>query len=311
MPEALKVLLKPKSLFPEEVQSDTIAGAILYAYSLLYGKEEVDELIKEKAFKVSSAFPWIQSAEGREEFLPKPLMEIDGIESADIENLKEFKKAKYIHQELFDSFVSGNLKSKDIIRGVSDRYKRRGSTLYPADKRLHSYSISSAVLPHNVINRLSTQSTEFFFSKGLRYKNSGVYFMMKTADTKTLKKLRASIELLSDRGIGGGVSRGQGDFCVDFEEFEDYTSKGEKKILLSMYSPSKEEFETIDIGNSYYSLDTRRGVTKDGTLRKRVMMFTPGSVIHSTEKLHGMVREVSGEPKTVTWGLFMGVGMNG
>ncbi|MDI9609340.1 MAG: hypothetical protein QFX34_03570, partial [Candidatus Verstraetearchaeota archaeon] len=65
--------LTPLGMMPRQLRSDTIAGAVIWALSVM-GKD-VDPLIKDQSFRVSSAFPYVVSDGGKKiKLAPKPLI---------------------------------------------------------------------------------------------------------------------------------------------------------------------------------------------------------------------------------------------
>ena len=74
------VYLKPKSLFPTNLPSDTIFGAICVAIKEIYGEDELDSMLglfngKNNPFVLSSAFPFVNGSDGKHHFFPKLIIE--------------------------------------------------------------------------------------------------------------------------------------------------------------------------------------------------------------------------------------------
>jgi CRISPR-associated protein Csm4 len=310
MDHYLRAFLEPRSIFPSGLHSDTVAGALIQASALLHGAEEADALVKEEGFRASSGFPFVMDGDERHVFYPKPLLEPD-TSIDDPEKAKEYRKAAFVHEKVFWNIVEKRLREQNIIGGIGRDYKIKDRLIYPRTLEL-DFEIAHHSIPHNTLNRLTSQSIEFFYQEGAWYRNCGIYFLLATDLPETLRKLRGAIEFLSDRGFGGSVSTGGGKFKVEFDEEFDGSREGNAKVLLSLYNPSPEDLEAIDIKNSYYSVEPRRGVTATGRLRRSVMMFAPGSVLRTTgADLRGRVLRVSEDPPNVEWGLYLGVGMGG
>ncbi len=313
MDHFLRVFLEPRSLFPSEVHSDTVAGALIQAYCELYGAEEADALVKDEGFRVSSCFPFVKDEDERHVFYPKPLLEPGNMGRDDpnyLDKRKRYRKAGFVHEEIFEAMVEKRLEERDIIGGIDRVYQIKARVIYPGELEL-DFGVVHDFIPHNTINRLTSQSMEFFYREGVRYNNSGMYFILAADSADTERKLRGAMEFLSDRGLGSDVSVGGGQFRVEVEDFKGLREDGDARVLLSLYNPSPEELKAIDLRSSYYSLEIRRGVTGTGWLRRSVMMFTPGSVLRTEADLRGRVLMVSEDPPNVEWGLYMGVGMDG
>lgn len=317
MDHTLRVFMKPQSLFPSDIHSDTIAGALIQAFSMLYGNEEAEDLVKGQGFRVSSGFPFVENGDGRQVFYPKPLLEPEKLKRGDrdyMDNMKKYKKVRFIHEDVFNRITEKKVCESDIIRCIGksceESYKIKNGLLFPKVAEL-KFDIYAGIIPHNAINRLTSASDEFFYQTGMMYRGCGMYFILETDSADTMRKLKGAAEFLSDRGIGGGISTGGGQFSIEFdEEFEGLNGNGTTRVLLSLYNPSPDELKAIDVQNSYYSLETRRGVTEAGKLRKYVFMFAPGSTLKTDAELKGRVIAVSEEPPNVEWGLYMGVGFN-
>lgn len=105
----ISVYLEPKTLFPTELPSNTIFGAICSSLSDL-GKDVggmVDNFKISPPFLVSSAFPYV-SSEKTHHFLPPPEHEPAKVESKkDYDSAKEYKKAKFIHEDIFNQWIRG------------------------------------------------------------------------------------------------------------------------------------------------------------------------------------------------------------
>ena len=110
------IYLKPLSIFPE-LHSDTLFGAITYAISQLY-PEKVDEMVKsfedEPPFIISSTFPFIFKEDfenGKKiKFYPKiifPQKSKDLEEKYHPKDFKEYKKVKFIEENLFFDLLKG------------------------------------------------------------------------------------------------------------------------------------------------------------------------------------------------------------
>ena len=122
------IYLKPLSIFPE-LHSDTLFGAITYAISQLY-PEKVDEMVKsfedEPPFIISSTFPFIFKEDfenGKKiKFYPKiifPQKSKDLEEKYHPKDFKEYKKVKFIEENLFFDLLKGRLSESDILRNYN------------------------------------------------------------------------------------------------------------------------------------------------------------------------------------------------
>ena len=115
-------------------------------------------------------------------------------------------------------------------------------------------------------------------------------------------KIRSALKFLEDRGFGGDVSSGQGQFEVEgMENGRVITEPAEANgfTILSLYSPSS-EFDSFDKSQVWYELMKVQGRCKNGEMKKSLFMLKEGSTFPSSDqKFYGKIEEVRPEPKRV------------
>ena len=280
------IYLKPRSAFPE-LHSDTIFGAICSAVSELYDDKTlrtIVELEEKPPFILSSAFPFVYRDGKRIHFFPKPLEEQKKTDSAGIDVVKKWKKVKYIEQTIFESWRSGEINEDKILKEFNQYIVRKG-LFY--DKSLEipegAFRINELNSPRNTINRITQASDNLFYSTGYYYKNAGLFFLVRFFDQRYKEIVEGAMRFLRDRGFGGDVSAGRGQFdfeCEDTDIIEEM--KGERFITLSRYIPNEDEVNTP--GDCWYELGLKRGRTPDGHVKKQVRFFTEGSTFPDMRK---------------------------
>ena len=93
----------------EILHSDSLFSAICHAWGILYGKADLDDMLRRfdeaLPFLLSSAFLY----EGDTFFLPKPLCKPPGFENPDIREKfgRDMKKTKYLPLQVFERWVKG------------------------------------------------------------------------------------------------------------------------------------------------------------------------------------------------------------
>jgi CRISPR-associated protein Csm4 len=103
------VYLKPKSLFPTNLPSNMIFGAICVAIKEIYGEDGLDQMLdlfdgENNPFVLSSAFPFVNGSDGKHHFFPKLIVEPFKEPITNYgDHAKEFKKVRWIHQDIFVS----------------------------------------------------------------------------------------------------------------------------------------------------------------------------------------------------------------
>jgi CRISPR-associated protein Csm4 len=311
MPEFSLYFLKPNAPFHlgergiglEETStmahSDTLFGAICWAWKLLYGEEDLIELLKQyhhakPPFLISSTFPFIDKIL----LLPKPL---DGLGPAGLE--KDIRKASLVSVAIFQSLAQGKkLPSHEIFPGDPG-----GVIITPEEATIIRKLIGSNPAwtlneaPRVTLDR-DTRQSEIYYAGDLRFmKDCGLYMLVNFLDKSYITKLEGALRLLGDEGLGGERSSGRGFFTLDKDSISLGSDDGNKAVLLSLYRPTQEE--TNDLVRSSYSLVPRRGwvAGKSDKRKKSLRMLAEGSVIpFSPGKVKGSFVNVgTGEEKKI------------
>jgi len=286
------IYLKPRSAFPYPLHSDTIFGALCVGIQELYGNDKLENLLSsfntKLPFLVSSAFPFIEANNKRVHFFPNPIIKPQKIENLDVKKLKKakaYKKTKYVSEWIFNQIISEKLNAMDLIEGIENIYKVKSGLLFDSNQKL-VFKIATIDTPRNAINRING-STDIFYSSGTYFEHSGLFFMVKYKNQSCKKLVKPVWRFLQDRGIGGDISSGKGEFKVEFgksnnnpiEEPEDTNAI----LTLSLYHPSKDEIKEFANRKEgiWYNLITRKGKSKGrkaiGSWRKSIRCFGEGS----------------------------------
>ena len=308
------VNLYPVSLFPEKLHSDTIFGAICYAISEMGG--DVDELISayrrgKAPFILSSAFPFIHDNSGITYFLPVPIERPAEILSGEdiscdaLGNLKLLKKIRYIRSQEFNMIIRGASLDELMSHG---EFKVVGEMMVPQEMD-GVFEIITVDMARNAIDRLSCQSTSMFYTKGSRFVNMGLFFLIDFMDDGYKEIVLSALRFLEDRGIGGDISSGYGQFRLelkDDDELIDVVDDGTHFMTLSLYHPSSDD----EIAQAKrYELVWRKGMGAGGH-KKGVGMFGEGSVFnYGGGDLLGSVEDIA--HNAVEYGFAYPVKMSG
>lgn len=298
------VYLRPRSLFPGSLPSNTLFGEICHAMADLGGP--VDELIAEYAssppFLISSAFPFIEGdgRSGKIHFLPKPIQPITKLPDPELfDAAKKVKKISLLSAPLFSALLKKEMTADALIK-IIDKYTIRYGMCYEREEN-RDFKIEPAEIPHNKINRLSSASEAFFATSGYRFKNAGLYFLIDMKNQKWESEVLGAIRLLEDRGFGPKISSGGGQCSVSVEDCDILPkTTGNRVVTLSRYSP----LNFGDLGaETYYELCRIRGRSADGVMKKPVMMLGEGSVFPDPgSPFYGKIVRVRDEPPVVEYG---------
>jgi CRISPR-associated protein Csm4 len=299
------VHLKPKSQFPTNLSSDTIFGAICVAIKEVYGEDELDQMLglfdgESNPFVLSSAFPFINGSDRKHHFFPKLIVEPFKEPITNYwDHAKKFKKVRWIHQDIFNDWINGNTSELDIIKEFDEKNRVKNGLLFPKEINLDPKLIVTDVA-HNQLNRLSNQSENFFYSTGAYFKNMGLFFLIEFFNRSYESKIMSALKFIEDRGIGGNITSGQGQFKIEGVEDRSIITEPDEVdafTTLSLYSPSS-EFDSFDKSQVWYELMKVQGRCSDGSIKKSLFMLREGSTFPSSDqKFYGKIEEVRPEPK--------------
>jgi len=279
----------------------------------LYVEEKLEKDIEEiKKIKLTSIFPAIETDNGTVYFIPKPKVRL-GIREGYEEKIEE--KSKYIKKIQFISLGVLKQHNNNEIE-FSDDLIIDGKFLITRDEVKKSAEINniltSIIEEKTIVNRAYKNSDLYMVEFIKPSKNVIFYFVYEdnNIDELVRNKIKSSIRLVVDEGLGGKLTSGSGHFkkykMMCHNLFDCLT--GSKYLNLSLVLPkNKEEFQK----SVAYSLLERRGYvySKEKTLkRKSVIMIEEGSIF--SERIEGNCVEVTPENYTHSvykFGRFFGI----
>jgi CRISPR-associated protein Csm4 len=331
------VYLKPKSPFSKAVpRSDTLFGAICWAVNTLYGEKDLVELLDEftsdnAPFIVSSLFPYVEKLETKRKilFFPRPLLPPKTVKEftspKEYKEQKKLKKAKFVSQSVFNSFIDGSYEAK-----ASTFVSHAGAIMTLAEKdelkskdelkNLDSFFIESQVA-RNTINRLTNATEALYHEPIISVCNqegflTGFYFLIKLdakLDKELRPKLTAALRFLEDKGFGGNSNVGFGHSEVEIQPNNIVTdfSQATCLITLSLMHPSESDLRLLaDKANkekTFGQLERRKGFLESLYLqgvkqvwKPTLFMFTEGSVFpcDKNRQVYGQLFEEKEERKS-------------
>ena len=274
------------------IHSDTIFGGICNAYRLLYGKEELEEMLRKfeevmPPFLISSAFPYF----GDILFFPLP-KHINFSKYKKINDSKKYKKIEFVSHSLlrsilekkFEQHLDGNnIVQEKILLSKNEKDIVGNEKIWKVKET-----------PRVVIDRKSNASNIYYFGEVEYCSKCGLYFLVKVIDKSIENKIKSTIRLLGDEGIGGDRSYGKGSFEAEFKKFEWNINDG-VFINLSLYFPKDDEMEMVK--NGWYEFVNRGGwvysIDKKGERKKFVRMIKEGSSFKGDKEFYGGLVDVS------------------
>jgi len=325
----ISVYITPKGQNKRSISSDQLAGALIDAMSKIYGQETVLHFLETDAIttRISSSFPYIlDSKDKRVCFFPKPMIPIKFIGNGSPSRIKLYKKTTWIHEELFNRIISGKITIEEMIKSINVGKTGTKSTarndnhinysmrfLYPSSSMLAGTMIYQDTY-HNLVDRYTNTAIDPYFSSGWMYYNAGQFFLIDTSQ-ECWKILQGCLRYLADTGIGKRISSGNCQVDIDWKKNEIKTKVGrnetKKWVLLSFYVPTKDEWDSISIKESYYSIEIRNSRSSDGNITNAIAGFTAGSVLTSKKPLGGQIIRLNSQKKQIRWGKAMTIPLTG
>jgi len=283
------------------MHSDTLFSALMITCNKAFGKERTDELcteIKDGKIAFSSVFYFLENAENRVFFLPKP----DHFEllNANTKKRKDIRKVAFISKGVWEGgirleewtdsekciilqgkFVLLVEELKELLGNIPDLFDT---------KQLKIFSIESAP---KIADHARRRENNIFFQTDLHFAHNVIngqeisphfYFLVQFNNAKCETLFKSVCDILTDEGIGGGISTGSGKLAGEGKAiFQNFSMNIEKslegvKTTLSLISPSSE----TELSNlSYYKILTRGGrpiTWKKGRL-ERIKMLKEGALV--------------------------------
>lgn len=296
------IYIKPRSLFPT-LHSDTIFGALISTMKYIYPEKFQDTLQRFKMgdapFLVSSAFPFLDLDGEKIKFFPKPLMKP---ERHDLETAKNIRKVRYVEEIIFKEWTQ---KGEGVMSSNMGEYQLKDGILLLKEHDV-DFKFDINTVPRNTINRVTNSSENIFYSSGVSMEALGLFLLVRFRDDNYKDILKGLMRYLEDRGFGGDISIGKGQFTHEISDEDFSPATGKNFVTLSRYIPTSEEIQAM--GNQmWYELGSKRGRGSDGILRKKVNFFQEGSTFKTLKRdIYGQVAESAAE--AVEYGLAYPVG---
>jgi CRISPR-associated protein Csm4 len=278
----------------DRIHSDTLFSAWVSAYARLFGKDAVEERLKqftteiEPPFRLSSTFIYRQVEEKTIYYLPCPLKRPMNYPDDDFEFAKEYKKLNYLPLEVWQRWYQGE--------GWKDRDGDELKAKAKAKKGEKSEAFKKQKVPKIAVDRV-TRATNIYHTNFVYFQeDAGLYFLVEFSKPEFENDFLTVLNFLGEEGIGGERSSGAGQFEVDnssieltsdWKQIREFT-EGNSHSLISLFwenplAPDLLDREGKLKQESSYELLRRGGwisSSPSGSQRRRksIQMFAEGSV---------------------------------
>lgn len=277
------------------LHSDTLKSAIYVCALQLYpdlAKEE-QSIAFLKSFKISSAFPFLESNKLKRKlhFFPKPELVRLPISNDNDKGLdKKLKKARYMELSFFQQVLKNARAEHTLDEGcIQSGYlsaKEVNLTEVFAHEGCDTIFTSAPYQHVNILSEDELDPKPYFVDKLYFHPQGGLFFLLDSTDDKVKEKVLSAMKLLADSGIGTDRNIGNGQFEVDYSTIEiEVPTTAKYEVNLSLYCPHRTEIGNGSLKQSYYSIAKRGGYisspqySRHLTIRKKsIFMFTEGSL---------------------------------
>lgn len=281
----------------DRIHSDTLFSAWVSAYARLFGKDAVEELLKqfqtetEPPFRLSSTFIYRELNGKTIYYLPRPLKRPMNYPEDDFEFAKEYKKLNYLPLKIWQCWYQGEgwtNSDKEELKAKAKKQENLNDKLKKAGTFDYGEAIKKGKVPKIAVDRITRATNIYYTNFGYFEKNSGLYFLVKFSNPEFENIFLSVLNFLGDEGIGGERSSGAGQFNVekpneltaDWNQVINF-NEGNFNSLISLFW--EESLSNNCLENSSYELLRRGGwisASPSGSQRRRksVQMFTEGSV---------------------------------
>ncbi len=227
--EYAKIVLNAHSSFITPLQSDTLFGHFAWGIHFLYGKERLEELLKD-----FTQNPFIIFSDGfKKETLPKPFLQpLTQFRCEEAHYIKRLKKLSSLPKELIFNNID-NLNEELFFEYL----KQQGSEECKKTK-------TDAVIQKNSVDRLSNRVEEGLYSAKEHFLQDNQFEIYIAYQNISKDEIEEVLYFIAQRGFGKDKSTGKGKFTFtikwDFEEKTFFQTKRGKYLNLStmLFNPS-------------------------------------------------------------------------
>ena len=310
--------------------SNSLFSTIINNFIKLYGTDEFENNRKYfNEIKISSLFPAIYQFENKNSekrnikneilFLPKPMLKLNFKEHVqkEIEDKpKEIKKVKFISLDALSIHNNNNEKLDKIIIGkeylITEKEKKDFGYINTKNISLFNELIEQKISIDRIKGTTLESDgkgqlyiTKYIVPLGKKDKENnienkvGFYFLidLNNMSNDFKKKIKASIKLIKDEGIGGKRSTGAGIFSeIIVDKFDNKLNENNTNafVSLSITIPKNEDelnsfesYQLIKVGGYIYSSTKIEYIKK---LKKIIYVLSEGSICNT--KINGTLKDL-------------------
>lgn len=289
------------------IPADTLFAAVVVAWR--EAGEDVEGLLSpfssgEPPFLLTSAFPYA----GPVRFYPRPWCRFNFSSASEAGLGKRLKKCRWVSERVFARIVRG----EPLDDLAEDRFFKQGGEVWLTQEEYDQLPPSlkdpdeedlalwkTGTVPRVALDR-RTQASQVFHVGRVWYRDgAGLWFAVAYRDPSWEDRLERALSFLSDAGIGGLRSVGNGAFAWERAEMDLPTAEAGSDYLvtLSRFAPrSADEIEALLDPSAAYSLEVVGGWTQGeqgARMRRKVRMVQEGSLLRRVGDPMGHLADVT------------------
>ncbi len=282
----------------EFVRSDTLYGALCFAWGEAFGRDalyELTEALRERRppFVLSSAFPAVRGVR----LYPRPHLELRLSDEA----RRRLKDVRWVSEGVLWRWLA-----EDGLEAEAASVRPPFEHIWMTEqeiralRRLAGPPWRREYVPRVALDRVTNRSNLYYVGEVTFAEGCGLFLLARAPREEEMRKLREGLAVLGEMGLDGERSVGLGRFSV--EELRDWRApqvQGGRFITLSLYLPTAAELEAGALGEgARYRLVRREGWIASpawpGRRRKWVNMVQEGSLIcGDPDQLYGQSADVT------------------
>lgn len=281
----------------EFVRSDTLYGALCFAWGEAFGPTAVEELTAawregRPPFVVLSAFPAVRGVR----LYPRPHLEL----AVSDDSRRKLKDVRWVSEGVLRHWLA----NEDLEAEADADHPFEHIWMSRQEVRSLGRLTSPPWLREYVawvaLDRVTSSSNLYYVGEVAFAAGCGLFPLARAEREEDLSRLRDALAVLGEMGLGGERSVGLGRFEVErTEEWDPPTAGGDRFLTLSLYLPTPLELEAGVLGEgSRYRLVRRGGwiasLAWPGKRRKWVNMVQEGSLLRGDPGgLYGQAADVT------------------
>ncbi|MHB1506464.1 MAG: hypothetical protein ACYCUZ_00150 [Cuniculiplasma sp.] len=285
MDELLRIDLVTPSIYFDSIK---LSGALIDAFSKIFGKIETDEMLNSNDFmlKVTDPFPYFYN----KPLFPLPSLAFSFDSNSSLREKREIMFSRKAHQNFIPletlKNLGKNIHSGNFTMNTFENIMKNSDTNPFTDhyKEIETLGLKEIVIPG--LN-LSDENNGVFSKHAMQIVEGYLWIGVKSNNTDFI----SCFHLLQKTGISGKSSTGFGVFSIKAVQKgfnEGYTGDG-LYLNLMPFIPSEKDMRYIDLKKSYIKIENFCGTGKNGKDLGVIKYISSGSLLYLKGEVTGVI----------------------